>query len=566
MIKRCFVAAIGALLLLCLLCACQKPSEPPTPVPPSQDDSAILMDADGVRCRLVYPNGAGETVMGYVERICAGFEELTGFALPAYTEAEAPADDATVIWFGNTWAAWEKEIPGLYGYYEYGISVRDGDVYVYAMHEKVLARAMAQFQLRIADHLQNGTLKLDSDFCYSGTMPEYALLANIPFYDGGDYHSTHDCDNGYEMILIRNAEEQGFFTYCQKLESRGWSATAQNVMNGNLFRTYFNDKGVLLHTYWIKHSGEVRVIVADNPDYNSAAASTVKTVDTLMRPLAADGGMGYLFRLGDGRFLVVDGGYGTEECAVQLYDTLKELAPDPARIEIACWIFTHGHIDHVGAFQVFASKYAKDASVTVQSFMHNMCLTEEQAAYFPTRTWEKTLADMEAYYPNASVYIPLTGQTHHFANAELEILFTMPDFMPKRIENEADATEADPLMGDANIQSVVFRINLNGSSVLIMGDTTTVCCDEMSDRYGSYLKSDYVQMAHHGIEDDRPRARNATKEIYGLIDPSYALLPCLGEQVSYKMRLAVNRYLLELIGGERNLICSGTYSQNIVFP
>jgi hypothetical protein len=54
---------------------------------------------------------------------------------------------------------------------------------------------------------------------------------------------------------------------------------------------------------------------------------------------------------------------------------------------------------------------------------------------------------------------------------------------------------------------------------MLTGDTTTVNCNQMSAKYRTYLKSDAVTTAHHGIWDDRPRAQNATPEFYAYIKP-----------------------------------------------
>ncbi|MBE6633972.1 MAG: MBL fold metallo-hydrolase [Ruminococcaceae bacterium] len=556
---------IGA-ILLCALASCKEDPTPPaaSQEPSEQGGGAIALYNDqGVQCQLVYPNDAGETVMHAVERMQANFKELTGAELPAYAEASAPVGTAATIYFGNTWAAWDQGIPSDTGYYNYTVSIRNGNLYAYAMYEALLTELVIKLDLQFSKRFANGSLELEEGFSIFGTAAAYRLLSNVPYFDNADYHSTHDCDNGYEMVLIRNATAESFASYCQKLTAKGYTLAAENDMNGNLARTYFNADGVMLHTYLTPHSGEVRVIVANNPDYNSNPSDTNEKFQSFLRPLSADGGMGYLIRLGDGSFLVIDGGYDSDNCANEIYNLLKENAPDPSSIVISAWIFTHGHIDHVGAFKVFASKYASDKTVTIKSFVENMCLTEEQTEFINTASWKTARKTMEDYYPTVPVYVALTGQKLNFSNAEVEILYTMPDYMPNRILNESDATPSDPLKGNGNIQSVVFRVRINGISMLFMGDTVKLCCDEMSDRYGTYLKSDYVQMAHHGIEDTRPRAQNATKEIYGLIDPDYALLPCEGDRMSAVMKKDVNKYLAQLIGGEQNVICSGKYNKNI---
>jgi len=117
--------------------------------------------------------------------------------------------------------------------------------------------------------------------------------------------------------------------------------------------------------------------------------------------------------------------------------------------------------------------------------------------------------------------------------------------------------------GNGNLQTVVFRLTVNNSSLFFMGDTATVCCNEMCNRYGSLMKSDYVQMSHHGMGDARPRARNATPEIYDCIAPKFGLLPCKKVSVPQKMELPINQHLASLVGGWENILCSGIRTERI---
>lgn len=85
----------------------------------------------------------------------------------------------------------------------------------------------------------------------------------------------------------------------------------------------------------------------------------------------------------------------------------------------------------------------------------------------------------------------------------------------------------------------------------MMGDTTTVACNEMCYRYGEYMKCDFVQMSHHGLTlipgGTNCRRHCATVEIYQLIDPSVALWPSSTEKAKERSPLEVNDYLLSIV-------------------
>jgi len=229
----------------------------------------------------------------------------------------------------------------------------------------------------------------------------------------------------------------------------------------------------------------------------------------------------------------------------------------------------HAHSDHVGAFKNFVkhtggySKYhftnlktkgvipaeddIHDYEVELQSIMFNACDTAEQMTYCTSEktslmteyiqsTSERTddkgyTYSYSKYFENTKIYKPLTGQEYRFADTSIEILHTMSDFLPQTIGSEPDGGN-----GDYNVQTVVSMVDIDCHSdqsdrFFIMGDTTKVACDEMSKRYGTYMESDYVQVAHHGYnvltyydqdnenynEAKNSRRHGATQEIYELI-------------------------------------------------
>ncbi len=273
-----------------------------------------------------------------------------------------------------------------------------------------------------------------------------------------------------------------------------------------------------------------------------------------------DEGMGYLIRLSDGRFLIVDGGYPQQIFAEKIFLLLKQYAATPNPVRIAAWILTHAHIDHVGAFLEFAKRYKDDPSVVIESFLLDFVEDPEFCRFFENSSARVVKNAILDCYPNAKIYRPLTGQTYPFGTMILRVLFTTQDYLPRIIPNEPDATEKNPKKGDGNHLSLVFRLETDNSSFLILSDTTKVCCDELCRRYGTLLKSDFVQMAHHGmgITDPtvyQPRRANATRELYRLINPTVAFLPCSKERAPIRLNYEANREIREkarriIVGGE----------------
>ena len=69
-----------------------------------------------------------------------------------------------------------------------------------------------------------------------------------------------------------------------------------------------------------------------------------------------------------------------------------------------------------------------------------------------------------------------------------------------------------------NNSTTVTRLYLNGQTMLMLGDIQAVGCNVMVPMYGNYLKSDIVQVAHHG-------EIGATRDLYVKAAPTYLVWP-----------------------------------------
>ena len=203
-----------------------------------------------------------------------------------------------------------------------------------------------------------------------------------------------------------------------------------------------------------------------------------------------NGGMSYVWRLADGSFFIIDGGYPTELEADNLYKLLKEKTPEGKETVISMWFISHLHGDHFGALLKFAPKYAAD--VKVESFLYHSRLPSAIKA--ATDLW-----------PEAVHYAkPHTGMEWNFPGACVQLLYTREDLLPKAPETENDG-------------SAVLRMTVNGQRILFLADIQRQASDCM-EKYLSpkTLKSEIVQLAHHGYE-------GGTVSLYQKIDPHTVL-------------------------------------------
>ena len=96
------------------------------------------------------------------------------------------------------------------------------------------------------------------------------------------------------------------------------------------------------------------------------------------------------------------------------------------------------------------------------------------------------LQNYQGNKPDLTITQVHTGQLIDFGDATVEILYTMEDLMPAELPNINDS-------------SMAIRLKMGGSSFMILGDTCYRSGPIMHDMWGDYLKSDIVQVAHHGL-------------------------------------------------------------------
>lgn len=177
--------------------------------------------------------------------------------------------------------------------------------------------------------------------------------------------------------------------------------------------------------------------------------------------------------------VVIDGGFESE--SEILFGCLKSMGGT-----VDAWFFTHPHDDHYGAFCQLMTDHGDE--IKVKKLYFNFLDDETLYKYDPGFA-----AEMRRY---------LTWMREHIAKYSIEVV-TMHtgDVYPFgegifRVLREPTPSITENFINNA---STVFRLDVNGKRVMFLGDLgieggrhllETVSAEE--------LKSDYVQMAHHG--------------------------------------------------------------------
>ncbi len=191
--------------------------------------------------------------------------------------------------------------------------------------------------------------------------------------------------------------------------------------------------------------------------------------------------------------VVFDGGYICE--TEYLHEYLLGLGG-----HVTAWFLTHAHNDHVNAIFDMLNQYD---DVTVDKVCYN----------FPSDEWLRTYDGGEGIDMALNLRRTLTaknipvdtvqaGDTYEFGGLTVRVL---------RVPDEAITVNS------INNSSVVYRVEAEGKSVIILGDLGVEGGRQLLETVDPALvKADFCQLAHHGQD-------GVEREVYEAIRPTYCL-------------------------------------------
>ena len=368
-------------------------------------------------------------------------------------------------------------------------------------------------------------------------------VADIPVLEGATlYNGNFDATTC--TYVLDNATKAKFDAYREELEKAGFALKEEKVTDyqyssfdssnynrnkgtmHNYFYTYTN-ADYMVHVYFCEGDGGMRVIVSAIEEYEKYVdvRNENKTYTKVTTPLFAildiggkdivltkgenagkkvtgvTNGMCLVYRLSDGRFVIVDGGYWRDtdtegECVERLYNWLAEHADYDGdgnyknnKVTIAAWLITHHHSDHISVAWKFNQMYQAKENVEVENYLYNFP-DYEFAIGIPGSNinpsyyteWFPKMGDLMKRNNNQVVH---TGFSYQFADMSIEILYTHEDLFPGSIK-------------DFNNSNTVFKITLAGKTFLIAGDLEEPGQKDCNKMTGTLLQADFLQPTHHG--------------------------------------------------------------------
>lgn len=188
----------------------------------------------------------------------------------------------------------------------------------------------------------------------------------------------------------------------------------------------------------------------------------------------------------EGALLVIDGGFESE--AEVLYEKLASLGG-----HVTGWFFTHPHDDHYGAFCRLMTDHGSE--IAVDALYYN----------FPA---DEDIIENEPYFADGSrKYLPWIRnitEKHGIRHVRMKKgdAYALGDTRI-HVLREPDVSITENFI---NNSSTVFRMDIDGRRIMFLGDLGIEGGRQLLETVpAAELKSEFVQMAHHGQNGvDRP--------------------------------------------------------------
>lgn len=396
-----------------------------------------------------------------------------------------------------------------------------------------------------------------SSWCNVSVYKESSPLESplgIPMFNtsGGSLLGNYDCGtyNGwnYNQITYSGTNSTEAAAYEAKLVSAGYTLHMSNTIGSNRFATYLKGDD-MIHCNYFHALKQFRIIYG--PKCYLGSDSPITGYSKIVTPSVSIIGMSdsvlcMVVQLADGSFVIIDGGWGTNanksvtlnantsserkfsyyrdatEDMKNLWNFLDANTPAGSKPQVT-WMITHADPDHITLPTKFLQKYAGkfDLNTVCYNFpnMYNIGLGEGSSTNDPSTFAGYANGFVNAvktYFPNAKHMIHHTGQKLYLPGCEIEFLFCHEDYWPNS-------------MPWCNHTSSAWRMTIEGKTILFTGDIETGLCDQMTKVFSSYLKSDILQVVHHG-------SNGATLSFYQKVQPKVCFWPCREEYIKYDLR------------------------------
>ena len=362
-------------------------------------------------------------------------------------------------------------------------------------------------------------IKLSIDDIMGYDVSLLSKYLDLPEYNGRAFDISDIGLGGNSfMHIAKNTTSSEYDKYLEELYINGFVLYTENTIGDNYYSTFLTEEQIV-NVMYLHDYREVRIMVDDRAEFDLPGLAQDNKYNELTDPSLTvigvgatgwPGGMGYVYKLADGTFFIIDGGInkpdsGKVNSCDWLYETLVELADDPDNIVIAGWLLTHTHKDHLGAFIDMAEEKEYMEKITLKQLIYN-----QPTDKIMTETGHP---DRIPWMPNAiklwkpeSIVKAHPGQVFYYCDLTVTVYGTQELVLPTFTDSH-------------NNHSIVTMVDYQDKRALYLGDAEGLMNGALVPLYGEELKCDILQLAHHGYHN------TDAGPVYEIADPTIVFWP-----------------------------------------
>jgi len=213
----------------------------------------------------------------------------------------------------------------------------------------------------------------------------------------------------------------------------------------------------------------------------------------------AAAGMGYVIRTENGHLIVVDGGHPED---AEAFTELLEANADGKPV-VDLWVITHPHGDHYGALLEICSREELAARIEVKTLVYD----------FPEEFRDARGNGIGYVYPHMEKILAVTGA--EAVRPEVDEIMETDGMRLHFLYTPTDCS----ILNNPNQLSLIFAAQGGGKKIMFTGDAYHRNMQIVVWRYPNGLKSDILQLPHHGLCD------TGNPEFYKTVDAKTVLIP-----------------------------------------
>ncbi len=236
----------------------------------------------------------------------------------------------------------------------------------------------------------------------------------------------------------------------------------------------------------------------------------------------------YVIKTSNGKLIVIDGGIDGEgkDRPPYMPAALRAImgVGEDEYFEVEAWFLSHAHKDHMYELSKMLKEYSEDSNYKINNIYFDF--PEFGSDSYPAQNGDMDISQIRENINRYGEVIGAQVKEGSTYYDDLNGSAINAEAVSEGLSFEIDGVKVDvlqtwdPADGTSNLNdtSLVLRAWIGEQSVLFLNDLGSIGGRRLLATYGDGLKSDIVQMAHHG-------QAGVTKEVYDAIDADVHLWP-----------------------------------------